>query len=310
MVGYANGMAQLAQAYNGLNRFVEAKAACESVLGRLDSEDLAYPAMTLHVQIEHALAQAGLGDHEGAAAALDALIQRHTPNEGPLTLGALHEARTSVALRAQQEEVARHHLELMERWYRGTDCPALIQHCDRIGKRWQKTRGAKDVPFLPSMSFLANIGSRLTSSVIQDSPSEILDQLVRGARAAEGVLLFTAQDAPQILLKSRAGELPEGLSTWIEGRMSSAFTYSTETEDSDEGEPADLNLITFEEKSWRLFMLVSGDSGAEAVVGAIALCNPLTPVPLNLLRALAAHLKGSPRTITSQRGGSLPERAV
>jgi hypothetical protein len=310
MVGYANGMAQLAQAYNGLNRFAEAKATCESVLGRLDSEDLAYPAMTLRVQIEHALAQAGLGDHAAAAAALDALILRHSPNEGPLTLGALHEARTSVALRAQQEEIARHHLELMERWYRGTDCPTLIQHCDRIAKRWQKTRGAKDAPFLPSMSFLANIGSRLTSSVIQDTPGEILAQLVRGARASEGVLLFSAQDAPQALLKSRAGELPEGLIPWIEGRMSAAFAYSTETEDADQDEPADLNAISFEEKTWRVFLLVSDESGAEAVAGAIALCTPLTSIPLDLLRVLAVHLKGSPRTLTSQQGGSLPERAV
>jgi hypothetical protein len=310
VVGYANAMGQLAQAYNGLNRFGEAKTACENTLKNLAKDDLIYSAMTLRLQIELALAHAGLGNHAGAAAQLDALIDLHTPHEGPLTLGALHEARTNVALRAQHEEVARHHLEAMERWYRGTDSPSLIQHCDRIAKRWQKTRGVKETPFLPSMSFLANIGSKLTSSVIQEAPSDLLGQLVRGAVAAEGVLLFTGQDTFQTLIKSRAGQLPEGLLAWVEGRIGAAFTYSTETEDSDDGEAVDLNVISFEEKTWRLFMLVSDEGASESVIGAIALCNPLTQIPLDLLRVLASHLKGNTRALSTQRGDSLPERAL
>jgi tetratricopeptide (TPR) repeat protein len=309
-VGYTNAISQLAQAYNGLGRFAESKQICEALLGSLGPEDLAYPAMTLSLQVEHALAQAGLGDHAGAAARLDELIDRHTANEGPLTLGALHEARTSVALRAQQEEVARHHLEAMERWYRGTDCPSLIQHCDRIAKRWQKTRVAKEAPFLPSMSFLAHVGTKLTSSVIQESPAELLAQLVRGAVAAEGVLVFGSDDAAvPTQVKSRAGELPEGLLAWMEARMSEAFAYSTETEDSDEDEPVDLNVISFEEKTWRVFLLVSDEGDSDQVVGAIALCNPLTQIPLDLLRVLAIHLKGGLRPLSTQHGASIPERA-
>jgi hypothetical protein len=310
VVGYTNAVAQLVQAYNGLSRFAEAKATCEGLLKELSADDLAYPAMTLRLQIEHALSHSGLGNHAEAAAQLDALLGLHTPNEGPLTLGALHEARTSVALRAQQEEVARHHLEAMERWYRGTDCPSLIQHCDRIAKRWRKTRSAKEAPFLPSMSFLANIGSKLTSTVINESPQDLLGQLVRGAVAAEGVLLFATEDTTQTLTKSRSAALPEGLVLWMEARMSAAFTYSTDTEDSDESEPVDLNVISFEEKTWRLFMLVSDEGAEEAVVGAIALCNPLTAIPLDLLRVMAGHLKGSSRTLSTQYTQSLPNRAL
>jgi tetratricopeptide (TPR) repeat protein len=307
-IGYANAIAQLAKAYNGLGRFADAKAACERVLPRLHEDDLAYPILTLPIQIELALADAGLGDVESAGARLDALIERHTPGEGPLTLGALHEARTSVALRAQDERTARRHLEAMEGWYRGTDCPSLIQHCDRIARRWQKLRGVKDAPYLPSMSFLANIGTKLTSSVISDPPQQILEQLVRGARATEGVLVFSAQDAPQSLIKTRPTELPEGLASWIETRTSQAFLYSTATEDSVDDEPVDVNVISFEQKTWRLSLLVSDDGDAQTVVGAIALCNPLTQIPLDLLRVLAAHLKGDAlRTLSSRLGGSLPE---
>jgi hypothetical protein len=306
VVGHTNVLGQLAQVYNGLGRYAEAKTVCERALSGLDDADLAYPAMTIRLQIEHALAESGLGDHSEAAARLDALIAKHGGNEGPLTLGALHEARTSVALRAQHEELAREHLDAMERWYRSTDCPGLIQHCDRIAKRWQKTRRTKDAPFLPSMSFLANISTKLTSSVIQDSPSQLLEQLVKGARAAEGVLVFSAHDSLQMQLKSRKGELPEGLISWVEARMSEALVYSTETEASDADELVDLNVISFEDKSWRLFMLVADEEGREAVVGAVALCNALTPIPLDLLRALAGHLRGGQRPRSSLRG-SLPE---
>ncbi len=305
LVGYANIMGQLAQAYNGLGRFSDAKATCESALAELASEDRAYPAMALRPQIELALAEAGLGDLSAAAARLDALIDQHAPDEGPLTLGALHEARTSVALRAQQEEVARHHLEEMERWYRGTDCPSLIQHCDRIAKRWQRSRTDHDASFLPSMSFLANVGSRLTSSVIVDSPAEILAQLVRGALAGEGVLLFSAQDAPETMIKTRDSELPAGLLTWMEARIRAAFAPSTETQDGDQ----DANVISFEDKTWRLFMLVAGEGSAEVVVGAIALASPLTPIPLELLRVLAGHLMGDPKALSSV-ADALPERAI
>jgi tetratricopeptide (TPR) repeat protein len=307
-VGYTNTKGQLARAYNALGRFAEAKALCAEVIGAMQADDLAYPATTLSVQIEEALAEAGLGELTAAARKLDALIERHGPQEGPLTLGALHEARTSVALRAKQEEVARHHFEIMERWYRGTDCPSLIQHCDRIAKRWRKSRPSKGAAFIPSMSFLANVGSRLTSSVIVEAPAEILAQLIQGAVAAEGVLMFSEQDAPPSTIKSRAHELPAGLAAWMEARMSAAFTYATETEDSD-GEPVDLNVISFEEKTWRLSMLVSDESGEEAAVGAIALCNPLTPIPLDLLRVLATHLRGGSRQLSTQRG-SMPERVV
>jgi tetratricopeptide (TPR) repeat protein len=308
-VGYTNTVGQLARAYNALGRFAEAKALCAKVIASMESDDLAYTATTLSVQIEEALAEAGLGDLTSAARKLDALIERHSPNEGPLTLGALHDARTNVALRARQEELARQHFEAMERWYRATDCPSLIQHCDRIAKRWRKTRVAKEAAFIPSMSFLANVGSKLTSSEIQETPAEILAQLIKGAVAAEGVLVFSEHDAPSSTIKSRKHALPEGLAGWMEERMSAAFTCATETEDSD-GEPVDLNVISFEEKTWRLFMLVSEESGEEAVVGAIALCNPVTQIPLDLLRVLATYLRGGSRLVSLQRGESIPERLV
>jgi hypothetical protein len=297
LVGYATAVAMLARAYNGLNRFAEAKAAATGALAKLSPEDLMFPGMTLQLQIELALAEAGLGQHDVAAAQLDALIARHTPNEGPLTLGALHDARASVALRAQQEAVARQHVEMMERWYRTTDCPALIQHCDRIVKRWSKGRRSGEVPYVPSMTFLANIGSRLTSASIQDSPEQLLGQLVRGALAHEGALFFTSPEGLASRVKTRAEGLPEGLCSWVDERMSSALNYSTQTEDAEAGEIVDPNVISLEDKSWRVFLLVSDQGTSDTVIGAIALCNPVTQVPLDVLRALALYLQGELKSV-------------
>jgi hypothetical protein len=189
----------------------------------------------------------------------------------------------------------------MERWYRSTDSPSLIQHCDRVAKRWAKSRTRRgDVPFMPGMSFLATVGSRLTST-ISDAPEELLAQLVQGAMAAEGALFYSAGEGLPLTYKTRAGALPEGLCPWVEQRMSSALVYTTETEDSGTPELNDPNLIQFEEKSWRLFLLVADQGSSDRVVGAIALCNPVTQVPLDVLRALARHLQGDPqRGLTSQ----------
>jgi hypothetical protein len=300
VVGYANLVGLQAQAYNALERFADAERVASQQLALHSPEDLTFPAMTLRLQIELALAEAGLGRHDKAAAQLDTLIALHAPAEGPLTLGALHDARASVALRAHQETVARQHIEAMERWYRSTDCPTLIQHCDRIAKRGAKARARAAAAFLPGVSFLASISTRLTSALIQDTPEELLTQLVRGTVAAEGVLWFSGSEGLPARFKTRAEALPEGLEAWIAGRMSSALNYTTQTED-EEDELANPNLISFEDKTWRLFLLVSDRGACDTVVGAIALCNPVTEVPLDILRSLAEHLQGEhPRSPSSQ----------
>jgi hypothetical protein len=113
-----------------------------------------------------------------------------------------------------------------------------------------------------------------------------------------------------VLVKTRTDELPDGLAEWIETRMAAALTYSTATEDASEGEPVDLNAISFEGKTWRLFLLLSDELDREMVVGAIALSNPLTPVPLDLLRVLAKHLRNAREGTTTSEVSldALPRR--
>jgi tetratricopeptide (TPR) repeat protein len=301
-IGHANIVGLLAQAYNALERFGDAERASGEVLAQLNNDDLAYPGLTLRLQIEHALAIAGLGRHEQAAAQLDALITQHTRSRGPLTLGALHDARASVALRAKQDAVARQHVEHMERWYRSTDCPGLIQHCDRVAKRWETRRsyGRDDVSSPPSTSFLATIGERLTSTQFQESPQELVVQLVRGATAIEGVLAYVAPDGLRHVVQSRDEELPKGLGAWLEQRVNAALSYATESDEAAGNQPVDPNVISLEGQTWRLFLLVSEHGTENPVLGAVALCNPASEVPLDVLRAVAQRLQADSKPVTTR----------
>lgn len=73
--------------------------------------------------------------------------------------------------------------------------------------------------------------------------------------------------------------------------MAEALSFATQTEDSDGADLTDPNLTSFDDKTWRLSLLISDESGTDAVVGAIALCNPMAEVPLDVLNALARSFR-------------------
>jgi len=291
-VGYANLVGLTAQAYNALGRHAEAARITGQALARLRPEDFDFPALTLRVAIEAALARAGLGQLDDAAAQLDALIARHVPNEGPLTLGALHDARANVALRAGDEPAASRHVDEMARWYRGTDCPGLIQHCDRIARRWARSCGAaaEGAP-LPTMSLLANFGSRLTSPPGEEASSELLAELVRGTGASDGVLVYLRRDGSRKRLQHSREPLPERLEAFMDERMRAGLVDTTVTERSEDDELEDPNLRMLDGKLWRVALLVSERGDGEAQVGAVALSYPLVALPRDVARAVAEHLQ-------------------
>jgi len=113
--------------------------------------------------------------------------------------------------------------------------------------------------------------------------------------ASEGVLAYAGSDGARRLVKSRAQELPAGLEAWVEERMSSALSYQTETEDSEQNSATDPNVRSFEGTPWRLFVLIAEHEAVDTVVGALVLCNPAALVPLDVLRTLTNHLQGDPK---------------
>jgi hypothetical protein len=123
----------LASAYNDTGQHARAERLCLGVLERLSEADRWVVAMNLQVEIQLALAEAGLGRAGVAAQRLDDLLLKHEPHQGPVTLGSLHRARAEVALlEGDRASLEKHHAK-MERWFRSTGNPVLIAQCDRLG---------------------------------------------------------------------------------------------------------------------------------------------------------------------------------
>jgi hypothetical protein len=123
-VGWARAVGVVAAAHNQIGRHAEALRVCEQAMTLVRPADRPFVRMFLALELQHALALAGLGRTEDAAHELQALIAEHEPNDGPLTLGLLHEARAQVALLARDPAAVSEHAAATERGFRATGTPS------------------------------------------------------------------------------------------------------------------------------------------------------------------------------------------
>jgi hypothetical protein len=137
--GWAARQALLARAYNELGRYDEAKSVCDAALTELNPADREFVMLFLHLDRELALAEAGLGQTARAMARLDALLDHFASCDHPLVHGLLHEARAHIAWRAGDKEGYERSLAEVERWYRPTATPALIETCEQLASLPRRT---------------------------------------------------------------------------------------------------------------------------------------------------------------------------
>ncbi|MET0592900.1 MAG: protein kinase [Polyangiaceae bacterium] len=137
--GWAARQALLARAYNELGRFEDAKDVCEHAQKATNESDRAYVMLFLHIDRELALAEAGLGQTDRAMGRLDALIEHFASSDHPLVHGLLHEARAHIAWSAGDTENYERSLAEVERWYRPTGTPALIETCEQLASLPRRT---------------------------------------------------------------------------------------------------------------------------------------------------------------------------
>lgn len=208
----------------------------------------------------------------------------------------------SAALAAPVRSPAAPHELFLARWYRGTGCPTLIQHCHRISKRLSKDRPAtEELPFLAGLSVMAETGNtNLTGMSTTETPEWLLNKLVRAATAREGALFLPQKDPNRTLIKTRRDALPEGLERWAYAQMESTLNTVTETQ-AGEGGLVDSNLISFEDNKWRLYVPICDDGAEQQLVGAVALCEPSLDIPLRALPALARMLMGGHAALPQAR---------
>jgi tetratricopeptide (TPR) repeat protein len=119
-----------AKALSALGRHAEAKRVCQQALDALHPLDPIY-CRKLPMQ-QQALADAALGDTEGAARALDAIIETLAPYRNPLWSGGAHRDRAKVALFAQDRSAFDEHARAMQESFQSTRNPALIQQCEML----------------------------------------------------------------------------------------------------------------------------------------------------------------------------------
>src|SRR6202000_441294 len=132
--GWGRAHGAPARAHNALGAHARGKEVCLRALPFLSEAELRFTAMNMIVQVELALAEAGLGNLDVAAQALDGLLARHAEHKGPLALGNLHGGRASVALLAGDQALFAEHTAEMTRWYRATGIQTLIERCQRVAR--------------------------------------------------------------------------------------------------------------------------------------------------------------------------------
>ncbi|MET0384396.1 MAG: serine/threonine-protein kinase [Polyangiales bacterium] len=138
-LGWASMRAQLAYAYNSLGQHERAAAVCRDVLTRMRPGDLDFVILNLPVEIELAVAEAGLGGVARADQRLQGLLQRHA-SRGPLVVGYLQRARLRISLAHGDVDAADRHLEAMQACYGPTRIPSLLALCVEYQSELQRAR--------------------------------------------------------------------------------------------------------------------------------------------------------------------------
>lgn len=239
VVGWARTHGVYARALNALGQHARAKEICERALAYLAPSDLDFPAMNLGLQIEYALAYAGLGETNTAVARWEGLLERFEAGKGPLTMGALHEARARIAIFAKDEAACREHMTLMESFYRGTGIPSLVARCESFAKEVRHAFGGAAVERdlltvssadmqIPS-SVMGATGMTMVDRALSDASSlpdfarRVLTLLMEGAEQPRGALWACAEGEFQLEATQGMEGLPSAVRNWIEERQASAL---------------------------------------------------------------------------------------
>ena len=311
-VGWARGMGGLAEAYNTLGRHEEALAVCERALEHMTADDRWFVRMFLAVDVQYALAEAGLGRHEAAATRLDGLIAEHEPRRGPVTLGQLHVARARVALLSGDRAQFERHLHEVERWYRPTQAPSLIARCEQLAKQ-----GAAAFPDwaeqLPRSPVAGADPATASASAARTALRACRDQRERAHCSLRLILehvgahhgyLFTKQPGagPELAASDALEPPPSALTESIRCLMEDAETEVVTRSSDDDGQDGDARTrstsTAFGRTSiapeMRTHLLWSTAEGTRSLVGAAAIIGAAAPVAAEFLDVVACALSTPP----------------
>jgi hypothetical protein len=133
-IGWSAAIGFHAMGLNERGQYADAKAACEGALAHVTDADREYVALFLVLDIQMAIADAGLGDVEAGLARIDGLLHRFRGSDHPLVQGYLHEARARIAWMAGRIDEYDASLAVVERWFRPTGTPSLVAKWERLAE--------------------------------------------------------------------------------------------------------------------------------------------------------------------------------
>lgn len=134
MNGWMRTQGTLARAHNALGQHERARTICVEALRGADVEERRYVVMNLGVELELALAEAGLGRFGLAHAALLRLHAEHTEHQSAVTLGSLHEARARVALLERDFALARAQLAAALGMFQAIGVASLLERARGLAR--------------------------------------------------------------------------------------------------------------------------------------------------------------------------------
>jgi hypothetical protein len=209
---------------NRLGEHALAKQIVEQTLSQMNPADLEFAAINLGLALEHARAQAGLGETDAAARELDALIAQRSAKGGRLTLGALHEARAGVACLARDEAAWTQHIERMEHFFLATNIPSLIDRCVTQRRELMRALGIETSAATEAMILLDGTEQELTETKGSlPTDAQVALHRLASATGARHAALYVLQEGCALLAATRGrGEVPEELAGWVEERLSLA----------------------------------------------------------------------------------------
>jgi tetratricopeptide (TPR) repeat protein len=308
VVGWARAHGILARAHNRLGNHEAARGVCRRALERLVAEDLCYSHFSLIVETELLIARAGLCQVVEARAALEQLLSRHAPARGPLTMGELHEAGLEIALLVGDPDAAQQHFNEMERWYRSTGAPSLLQRCEVLAKNIAAPQGAATSVEANEISLDAHTHSTMAkrmktvdrmlaggSMSIPDRAHKALQILAENCRCARGYLYLFDAGGEFRLFAALRDEVPEAaLEAWVRERaLREVDDDDTQLLEFGKESETGADVLRRDGRCYRLLVLAEIAPDRRRVVGAALLASDQEvppPCPLEVSRSVGHHL--------------------
>jgi len=133
-IGWAATLAYFARALNDIGQYERAKGLCENALAELSDAHRDYVTLFLMLDLQAAVADAGLKNYAQALSRIDGLITRFAACDHPLLQGSLHDVRARVCWAAGDVPGYQRSLSLVNFHFQSTGTPALIAKCEQLAQ--------------------------------------------------------------------------------------------------------------------------------------------------------------------------------